>query len=135
MLLSVTVVIILCVYVGVDLHLVRTDESQMRRLLSLSAAGPLHSSALTSTATDIQQNYQMKLAAGAVGQMKMKGSGAQTEHEESLLSSHEQTIKFGIASLPSAVLAESGGSQVFQLPSQSTTRHNTTHTQLNSTDH
>ena len=108
---------------GVDVHVVRSDEASMQRLIARAAAGPVTATALSEAATDVQQNFAMSLAAGAMGRM---GSGAGAMHmpmggqlSSALLSSPEHALRFGAASAPSTVLQQSGGAQVFQMPSQS----------------
>jgi hypothetical protein len=110
----------------VDIHVARTDESHLNALLARSVTeGPLHaSSALASALVSEQEpqlNLQMALGAGVSAGDSMGGSmqhmpmlRSSAMHPEPVLSSSEHVTKFGLASLPSTVLAESGGSQVFQ---------------------
>lgn len=121
----------------VDLHVVKADSASLNQLLSIGSTQP-HAAALREAQIE-QFNYQMTLAAGAQPRMMQHSSASSMMPMRSSVGSQSadrlsnalSLQKFGAASLPESVLAEAGGSQVFQfeLPIEfKGGGHNTTHT-------
>lgn len=115
----------------VDLHVVKADPQSLSHFLSIAGTQPL---GLALRDSQINQfNYAMTLAAGAQPQMMMHGESSSMMHGASEspsmmmpmrssvgsqsvdhLSNALSLQKFGAASLADSVLAEAGGSQVWQ---------------------
>ena len=99
------------------MHLVKTTESILHRFLSLAGS---ESHQLALAAAEIPQlNMPMSLGAGVIGSMAAMGVAAPSGHAlqgqvSAELSSPAQLTKFGVSSLPATVMAEAGGTQVWQ---------------------